>query len=184
MIRYNNQGGSILSYVTTGGHIEVYFFFKGTAKDIIKNYQNFIGLPRLQPFWALGWHSSSYGYNTSGKIAENIMGYSNSDIPLEGVWLDIPYMDGFKDFTVDQKNFGNMKEITDNLIHKYNRRLIPIIDLGIIDGTEYAIEAQTKNALIWNTVLNETLKALVWANRTVFLDWFNDNSTSIWKKGI
>jgi len=112
------------------------------------------------------------------------MGYSNSDIPLEGVWLDIPYMDGFKDFTVDQKNFGNMKEITDNLIHKYNRRLIPIIDLGIIDGTEYAIEAQTKNALIWNTVLNETLKALVWANRTVFLDWFNDNSTSIWKKGI
>ena len=53
---------STLTYVTTGGELEMYFFTKGSAKQIIKAYQNMIGKPQLPPFWALGWHAASAGY--------------------------------------------------------------------------------------------------------------------------
>ena len=48
----------ILSYITTGGNLDINFFFRGSAKDVIASYQKFIGLPSLPPFWALGWHTS------------------------------------------------------------------------------------------------------------------------------
>jgi alpha-glucosidase (family GH31 glycosyl hydrolase) len=52
----------LLSYISTGGTIEIYFMFKGSAKEIIKQYQNIVGLPALPPFWALGWHAASNNY--------------------------------------------------------------------------------------------------------------------------
>jgi len=33
------KGGSTLSYVTTGGTLEIFFFIKGSAKQIIEQYQ-------------------------------------------------------------------------------------------------------------------------------------------------
>jgi len=32
---FNEDGTSTLSYITTGGNIEAYFFMKGTPKEII-----------------------------------------------------------------------------------------------------------------------------------------------------
>jgi len=36
--------------------------FKGGPKDIIRQYQNIVGLPVLPPFWSLGWHAASDSY--------------------------------------------------------------------------------------------------------------------------
>ena len=54
----------VLSYITTGGNLDINFFFRGSAKDIIAEYQNFIGLPKLPPFWAMGWHASGNGWHS------------------------------------------------------------------------------------------------------------------------
>jgi alpha-glucosidase (family GH31 glycosyl hydrolase) len=35
IVNHNEDGSTVFSYITTGGQIEVYFFFKGTAKQII-----------------------------------------------------------------------------------------------------------------------------------------------------
>lgn len=62
VITHNDDGTSILSYITTGGNLDINFFLKGTAKEVIADYQNFIGLPALPPLWSMGWHSSAYAY--------------------------------------------------------------------------------------------------------------------------
>jgi len=51
--------GSTISYITTGGEIELFVFTKGTAAGIIKQYHNLIGKPSLPPFWALGWQATA-----------------------------------------------------------------------------------------------------------------------------
>lgn len=112
IISYKDNGESTLSYISTGGTVEIYFMTKGSAKDIIKTYQNMVGKAELPPFWALGWHSSAYAYKNKSMIEANVEGYKNASIPLEGVWLDIPYMSNFADFTVDTKAFPNMTEYT------------------------------------------------------------------------
>jgi hypothetical protein len=36
LLRFNDDGTSTLSYITTGGQIEIFFFLHGTAKTIIQ----------------------------------------------------------------------------------------------------------------------------------------------------
>jgi alpha-glucosidase (family GH31 glycosyl hydrolase) len=58
VIQHLEDGTSKLSYITTGGNLDVVFFLSGGARDIVKQYHQFIGLPALAPYWSLGWHFS------------------------------------------------------------------------------------------------------------------------------
>lgn len=55
VVSYTTYGKTVLSYISIGGQIEVYFFIHGTAKEIISQYQNQFGKPQLPPYWSLGW---------------------------------------------------------------------------------------------------------------------------------
>ena len=74
-----------------------------------------VGYSALPPFWALGWHSSSNGYSNMEVFQNNIQGYADAGIPLEGVWLDNPYMENFTDFSVNETAFPGLAEYTKEL---------------------------------------------------------------------
>jgi alpha-glucosidase (family GH31 glycosyl hydrolase) len=64
IITFNEDGTSKLSFITIGGQIEIFFFIHGSAQDVIKKYQEFMGgRPKLPPFWALGWMQTSYKWS-------------------------------------------------------------------------------------------------------------------------
>lgn len=88
--------------------LDIYFFFKGSAKEVISLYQSTIGKPRLPPFWSLGWNAASRGYKDLDDIKTNVQGYADAGIPLENVWLDIPYMDSYADFSLDNDKFKGL----------------------------------------------------------------------------
>ena len=44
-----------------------------------------------------------------------IFGYRNASIPLESVWLDLPYMSNDEDFKVNTTAFPNLKSLSANL---------------------------------------------------------------------
>ena len=56
--------------------------------------------------------------------------YRENNIPIDMVYMDIDYMDSYKDFTLSPENFPDfpdfVKEMKDQEI-----RLIPIIDAGV-----------------------------------------------------
>ena len=62
VIKHTGTDTSTLSYITIGGKLEMYFMFKGAARDIIKQYHNIIGKPDLPPLYALGFYSGAKGY--------------------------------------------------------------------------------------------------------------------------
>ena len=186
IIKHNSDGTSTLSYITLGGALEIYFFVYGTAKEIIQQYHIVIGSPTLPPFWALGWHQSSWKYVNQSMVEDVIANYSKHDFPLETIWLDIPYMDGYADFSVDQKNFGGLKAMTNDL-HSRNQHLILILDGGISaedPNNKYFKAAKDASALIHSTVFNDTLYQEVWPKHTVFLDWFHSEAPKIWAQGL
>jgi len=108
VIRHNSSNGtrgdfgSVISYITTGGEIEFFVFTKSDARGIIKQYHNFIGKPALPPFWALGWHAGNTADETNSldDVKQMVLRYKQNGIPLEGVWLDVPYMNNYQPFTV------------------------------------------------------------------------------------
>jgi len=127
---FNKDGTSTLSYITTGGNIEAYFFIKGTPKEIIAQYHGVIGKPALPPFWALGWQQASWTYQDQETVEQVIANYSDNYIPLEVMWLDIPYMDNYADFSVDTKAFPDLQGLKTKLADK-GQRLVVILDGGL-----------------------------------------------------
>jgi alpha-glucosidase len=149
-----------------------------------------IGKPSLTPFWSLGWHASSNAYKTQADIQANIDGYATAGIPLEGIWLDIPYLDRYADFSVNTTAFPDLKALTDSA-HSNGQRIIPIIDGGLSAdnlSNEYIMAANQDNLLILSTInTNDTSDFLIQhgrANKTAFLDFFNPKSVDVWQKGL
>ncbi len=55
VVYQNTDNTTTLSYITTGGKIETYFFIHNSVKGIVQDYMNIIGKPQLPPFWSFGW---------------------------------------------------------------------------------------------------------------------------------
>jgi alpha-glucosidase (family GH31 glycosyl hydrolase) len=55
IVRYTANNTATLSIISIGGNVEIYFLFKGNARNIIAQYQNLVGKPAMPPAWALGW---------------------------------------------------------------------------------------------------------------------------------
>lgn len=186
-----------ISYITTGGQIEIFFFLKDNAKNVIKAYQHFIGKPSLPPFWALGWHASTTGDPSENlqTVKDLVTGYKNAGIPLESVWLDRSYMQDYKDFSVST-NFDGIFDYVNTTLKAANIKtgltLGPSIPATSEQNPLYS-DAVQNNALIQSSV-NTSIPVIqtMWtgANNTgsghqnVFLDFFSADGQRIWGNGL
>ena len=121
-----------------------------------------------------------------------VANYSKGGYPLETVWLDIPYMDKYTDFTVDAKNWSNIGTFADTLAARH-QHMVPILDAGISAENpkdEFYMKALETGALIRSTMGDlekdyhgyAVLK--VWPTACVFPDWFNETSYDFWEYGL
>lgn len=98
-----------------------------------------MGTPVLTPMWALGWHQCKWGYKNPDDLRNVMKSYDDHNLPLDTIWSDIDYMDGYKDFTWDPVNWKDLPQFVEE-IHEANRYYIPILDAGIAqrNGSDYA----------------------------------------------
>jgi len=193
IINHNKTDGtSKLSYITIGGQIEIYFFIHGSPKDIISKYQDVMGAkPRLPPFWSLGWMQASYKWTTQKEVEDVVQAYKDNNMPLDTIFLDIPYMDDYVDFTVNKTAFPTLPQFIDKL-HKNKQQIIPIIDAGIsaddLSNKYYtkgnADDIFIKSGQYKSVKYNNNLITAVWPSIAVFVDWFNDKCINMWSMGL
>lgn len=107
IIRFNFTDATTtdLSYITTGGKIEVYFFLAGSPEFVLQQYQAVFGMPRLPPFWSLGWQQAGSPYTDHKTIEAVLKGYADMKLPLETVFLGEGSMDHGMPFTIDNEGF-------------------------------------------------------------------------------
>ncbi len=179
-------GGALhVTHKMIGGVFDFYFFYPGAADFVLQNYHELIGRPYLPPFWSLGFHQCRYGWRTIAKVKDVVAKFEQNDIPLEVVWADIDYMQGYADFTIDPVNFKGMKEFVQDL-HKKKMRWVPIIDAGLKYKTDdkYYQLGEANNAFIKSAYTKKTLIGAVWPGSAVFISWYAPYAKSLWHLGL
>ncbi|MBR5732910.1 MAG: alpha-glucosidase, partial [Lachnospiraceae bacterium] len=93
--------------------VNIYMINGVDIKGIVKQFRKIIGQSYIPPLWGFGYGQSRYSYETADEVREVVNKYRKLGIPLDSVYLDIHYMDGFKNFTVDKKRFPNFAEFVE-----------------------------------------------------------------------
>lgn len=144
--------------------------------DIVKQFRKIIGRSYIPPKYAFGFGQSRWGYKTKDDFRKVVEEHRKNGLPLDMVYMDIDYMQDFKDFTLNEKNFPDFKDFVQEM-KEQNIRLIPIIDAGVKVEDGYDIyEEGVKNHYFCQREDGSDFVAAVWPGDTHFPDVLNDEA--------
>lgn len=157
-------------------NLDFYLLEGDSILEIVTAFRNMVGRSYIPPKWAFGFGQSRWGYKSAEDIRAVVRGYREQGIPLDSVYMDIDYMERFKDFTIDEGRFPDfpqfVKEMEQEHIH-----LVPIIDAGvkIEEGYEVYEEGLEKGYFCKDKEGKEFVGA-VWPGKVHFPDVLNKDA--------
>lgn len=173
-------GGRAMTHVKTSGITDKYIILPMDLKDTVEEFTKIIGMPAMVPQWALGWHQCRWGYDSTETMQGIVEQYDDNKFPLDGMWVDIDYMDNYQDFTI---GFTGLNEFAQDL-HTQKRVFIPIIDAAIAIGDNQAYkDGKEKNLYIKSpheSKKEEDFVGKVWPGPAVYPDWLKPETETYW----
>lgn len=162
-----------LTVTTPTADITIYEIDGNNIYDIVKQFRGLIGPSYIAPKFAFGYGQSRWGYKTKQDFYDVLSGYRENGIPLDMIYMDIDYMEGFKDFTINEDEFPDFTDFVNDM-KKNHIRLIPIIDAGIKieDGYDVYEEGVLHNYFCKKEDGSDFVAA-VWPGYTHFPDFLN-----------
>ena len=125
------------------GNYKLYLIEGASYPDVVKEFRELIGRSYIAPRWAFGYGQSRWSYNTADEVREVAAEYKKRNIPIDSIYLDIDYMERYKDFTINRDTFADfedlVKEMKEQKIH-----LVPIIDGGVKKEDGYDVYEEGK----------------------------------------
>lgn len=151
--------------------------------DVVKQFRTLIGKSYIPPKWAFGYQQSRWGYQNENDILECVKNYKEHHIPLDAVYLDIDYMEGYKDFTIDNQRFPDLKQLIQDLKEEHIR-LVPIVDAGVkIEEGYETYEEGMKHGYFCKKEDGTEFVAGVWPGKVHFPDVLNKEARSWFGNG-
>lgn len=118
--------------------LALYVITGDSACDVVKQFRAIIGRSYIPPKFAFGFGQSRYGYKTQADFEEVVTKHRQAHIPLDMVYMDIDYMDHYKDFTVNPESFPDFSGFVSKM-KEQGVRLVPIIDAGVKEEAGYSV---------------------------------------------
>ena len=170
-IGYTQQ--NLLTVSCERADLYLYVITGESAYDVVKQFRKIIGTSYIAPKYAFGFGQSRWGYKTAEDIERVVRGYRNHQLPIDMVYLDIDYMQDYKDFTVNAERFPAFEQFVQKMkaekIH-----LIPIIDAGVKIEQGYDIyEEGVEKGYFCKREDGSDFVAAVWPGWTHFPDVLN-----------
>ncbi|MBQ8638735.1 MAG: alpha-glucosidase [Lachnospiraceae bacterium] len=109
--------------------------------SIIRQFRQMIGRSYIPPRWAFGFGQSRWSYPTEEAVREVVRRHRENHLPLDMVYLDIDYMERFKDFTVNKEAFPDLEGLTKEMLAQ-GIHLVPIIDAGVKVEEGYPVDEE------------------------------------------
>ena len=171
---------------------DVYILEGSDIRQIVKEFRGLIGRSYIPPRWAFGYQQSRWGYKCEADIREIAEGHRKNHLPLDSIYLDIDYMERYKDFTIDEERFPDFEGLVRDM-KAQNIRLVPIIDAGVKVEKGYSVyEEGLEKGYFCKDEDGKEFIAGVWPGQVHFPDvlnkeareWFGNQYQCLLDKGI
>ena len=146
-------------YGADGGNLDYYFIGGKDMPEVIRNYTRLTGRTPLPQMWTLGYHQSRWGYACKEDFEDLVKKFREKKIPCDVLHFDIDYMDGYRVFTWNEKDYGKPGELWSR-IKEQGFKPVCIIDPGVkkddlyfmdreaVEKGYYATDAKTKEVYV------------------------------------
>ena len=160
-----------------------YLIAGATPAEVTRRYQQLVGTQALPPLWALGHHQCKWGYKGEKDLLQLDAAFTKNQIPTDGLWLDIDYMQGYRVFTTNRTHLPKVKKTLADLA-KRGRRVVPILDPGVkADG--YPIDQDgISKGIFCKTAEGNDFVGYVWPGRTHFPDFSTVEGRAWWAEQV
>lgn len=152
------------------------YFFVGDFKWIIHTFRKAIGLSYVPPKWAFGYQQSRWSYEDQAQVEAIVDQMNHHDLPCDAVYLDIDYMEDFKDFTISDVRFPQFEKFVKKM-QAEQIKLVPIIDAGVKvqEGYDVYEEGLEKGYFVVDEN-GRPFEAAVWPGKVHFPDFLNEDA--------
>lgn len=155
---------------------ELYLIEAEMPDAVVTEFRTLIGRSYIPPKWAFGFGQCRWSYYTAEEVREVARQYKEQHIPIDMIYLDIDYMERYKDFTIDRKAFPDFEALTEEM-KEQGIRLIPIIDAGVKVEEGYDVyEEGVKEDYFCKDADGEDFVVGVWPGKCHFPDMLNDEA--------
>lgn len=177
---FDLNGGETYKISCSTGHLEYYFLYGPTMKDVVSRYTFLTGRMPIPPKWAIGYHQSRYSYETDLEVRELADTFRNKEIPCDVIYLDIHYMDEYRVFTWHPTRFPQPERMLADL-RRDGFRIVPIVDPGVKKDPKYIVYREgVTHEHFCKYLEGETYTGVVWPGESAFPDFTNTRTQEWW----
>jgi alpha-glucosidase len=168
------------SITVRGDNLVVYFLLGPTLADVLRQYTELTGHMPLPARWTLGYHQCRWGYKSELQVHEVATRMREREHPCDGIWLDIDYMDGYRNFTWHPGHFPDAKKLAQEL-HAEGFHLVSIIDPGTKIDRGYRVYQEGMQQGYFCSYQNgKIFEGSVWPGMSVFPDFSRAEVRTWW----
>jgi len=162
------------------GELDLYVVTGESLAELTRRFQTLVGRTPLPPLWSLGYHQCRWGYRSADDLRELKARFAEHQIPVDGLWLDIDYMDGYRVFTMHPDAFPQPAADLQDIMRD-GHRVVPIIDPGVKRDPGYSLynDGVKHDVFCKNAEKNDFI-GLVWPGETAFPDFSTEEARTWW----
>jgi alpha-glucosidase len=163
-----------------GGPLVYYVFAGPSPRQVIERFTELTGRIWIPPRWALGNHHSRWGYRTAEEVLSVARTFRKRGMPLDAIYVDIDYMNGYRVFTWDPNRFAHPERLAEQL-HELGVNLVTIVDPGVKVDEDYNVYREARsNDLFCKTMSGDEYRNVVWPGMCAFPDFTNSRTRTWW----
>lgn len=167
--------------MTVQGDTLVFYYFMGpTSAHVLRQYSELTGHMPIPPRWAIGYHQSRWGYASEEQIRQVASRLREGKHPCDALWLDIDYMNDYRNFTWNPEQFPNPTRMINDL-HEQGLHMVTIIDPGTKIDEDYFVYMQgIELDYFCRYKSGEIFTGSVWPGESVFPDFSRSEIRNWW----
>jgi len=179
-----DTGGRYLLIGAEHGQPDLFFLFADSLPRLTRKFQHLVGATPLPPVWSLGYHQCRWGYASAGDLEGLKQRFRKDKFPVDGLWLDIDYMRGYRVFTFADEHFPSVENNLADL-QKDGQKVVPIIDPGVKIDPEWEVyqDGEAQDVFCKNPQ-GRTFVGQVWPGDSAFVDYSQKKGFAWWRDRV